>query len=49
MANARRLEMLWLGQKQAHSWLTQNGWSPVVGAARWRALGAELREHHKER
>lgn len=36
---ARRLEMLWLGQSQAHSWLTEVGWSPPVGTEGWAALG----------
>lgn len=37
-ANARRVELLWLGQEQAPSWLTENGWVPPVGAEGWRAL-----------
>jgi dTDP-4-dehydrorhamnose reductase len=44
VANARRLEMLWLGQKQSASWLTHNGWEPRFGVERWRALGTELRD-----
>lgn len=43
-ANARRVEMLWLGQSQAPSWLTQAGWSPVAGHEAWRELGRTLAE-----
>lgn len=43
-ANARRVELLWLGQRQSESWLTQDGWQPVVGPESWRALGDEVRE-----
>ncbi|NYF97385.1 NAD-dependent epimerase/dehydratase family protein [Janibacter cremeus] len=32
---ARRLEVLWLGQEQAHSWLTDIGWKPPVGTGGW--------------
>jgi hypothetical protein len=41
-ANARRLEMLWLGQDQADSWLTQAGWRPVAGHERWLEIGRML-------
>ncbi|GAA1913577.1 NAD-dependent epimerase/dehydratase family protein [Nocardioides hwasunensis] len=37
-ANARRLELLWLGQRQASSWLTQDGWRPPVGHDGWQDL-----------
>lgn len=37
-ANARRLELLWLGQSQEESWLTTTGWHPPVGREGWRAL-----------
>jgi len=37
-ANARRLELLMLGQGQAASWLTASGWSPPVGREGWKAL-----------
>jgi nucleoside-diphosphate-sugar epimerase len=37
-ANARRLELLWLGQSQARSWLTTAGFQPPVGADGWRTL-----------
>lgn len=39
-ANARRLELLWLGQAQASSWLTEAGWQAPVGREGWRALAA---------
>lgn len=42
-ANARRLELLWLGQRQAPSWLTEAGWVPPVGPEGWRALGGSAR------
>lgn len=38
-ANARRMEVLWLGQAQAESWLTEAGWTPPIGIEGWRALG----------
>ncbi len=41
-ANIRRLEILWFGQEQAPSWLTQQGWRPPVGPEGWPQLG-ELR------
>lgn len=37
-ANARRLELLWLGQAQAPSWLTDAGWQPPVGREGWQSL-----------
>lgn len=37
-ANARRVELLWVGQTQAVSWLTSNGWSAPVGREGWRAM-----------
>ncbi|MGN0064109.1 MAG: NAD-dependent epimerase/dehydratase family protein [Nocardioides sp.] len=40
-ANARRVELLWLGQEQAPSWLTVQGWSVPVGHEGWRALASE--------
>lgn len=39
-ANARRIEMVWFGQDQARSWLTDQGWEPPVGEEGW----VELRE-----
>jgi nucleoside-diphosphate-sugar epimerase len=41
-ANARRLEVLWFGQSQAPSWLTEAGWDPPAGPDAWRELGALL-------
>jgi nucleoside-diphosphate-sugar epimerase len=43
-ANARRVEMLWFGQSQAPSWLTEAGWSPPAGHDAWRELGRLLAE-----
>ncbi|WP_162598607.1 NAD-dependent epimerase/dehydratase family protein [Nocardioides gilvus] len=40
-ANARRVEILWLGQDQAKSWLTEAGWTPPVGREGWHALAQE--------
>ena len=50
-ANARRLELLWLGQEQADSWLTTIGWQAPVGHDGWRALGTRLHDDdtHRER
>lgn len=42
-ANARRLEVLWLGQAQAPSWLTGQGWRPVTTEADWVRLGRAAR------
>jgi len=41
-ANARRVEMLWFGQSQAASWLTEAGWSPPAGHDAWGELGRQL-------
>jgi putative NADH-flavin reductase len=38
-SNARRVELLWLGQRQAASWLTSQGWAPPEGIEAWRELG----------
>lgn len=38
-SNARRVELLWLGQRQATSWLTTAGWTPPAGVDAWRELG----------
>lgn len=40
-ANARRVEVLWLGQGQADSWLTRQGWTPPVGMEGWAALAED--------
>ena len=37
--NARRVEMLWFGQSQAPSWLTEAGWRPPAGPDAWKELG----------
>lgn len=42
-ANARRVEMLWLGQGQAQSWLSVQGWKPPVGLDGWQELGRQTR------
>lgn len=38
----RRVEMIWLGQYQAESWLTTMGWTPPCGLDAWKAMGDEL-------
>lgn len=40
--NARRLQMLLFGQRQAPSWLSQHGWVPPFGPEAWLTLGADL-------
>lgn len=40
-ANARRLEMLWYGQRQAPSWLIAQGWSAPATHDAWEALVSE--------
>jgi len=37
-ANARRLEILWLGQQQRESWLVGAGYVPPVGLGGWKEL-----------
>ena len=44
-ANARRVEMLWFGQSQAPSWLTEAGWSPPAGHDAWKELGRMMAEN----
>lgn len=46
--NARRLEMLWFGQKQVESWLSAQGWQPPIGPGGWRSLGSELAREAKK-
>ncbi len=41
-AVSRRLDTLWLGQRQAPSWLTTAGWSPPVPPTGWVELGRHL-------
>lgn len=50
--HARRLDMLWFGQAQAPSWLTDAGWTPPQGPDGWVRLGQLLRrqdERHADR
>lgn len=42
-ANARRIEMVWFGQEQAVSWLSEQGWEPPVGVEGWAGLRERLR------
>lgn len=37
-AHLRRLQLVWLGQAQQHSWLTAAGWRPPVGRDAWSRL-----------
>lgn len=48
MANARRLEVMWFGQGQAASWLTEAGWAPVAGPDAWSELGRQVRSHGRD-
>jgi len=41
-ANRRRLELLWLGQSQALSWLSRVGWKAPVGPDGWDKLFDEV-------
>ncbi|GAB3486406.1 NAD-dependent epimerase/dehydratase family protein [Flexivirga lutea] len=41
--NARRVEMLWFGQRQATSWLDEQGWQPIEGLGAWMELGWTMR------
>lgn len=43
---ARRLDMLWWGQDQGPSWLTEHGWRPVRDYDGWLAMGAHIRADH---
>lgn len=47
-ANARRIEMLWFGQAQAPSWLSDVGWQPPVGPKEWSQLGEAARRQIRE-
>lgn len=40
---SRRIEMLWFGQRQAKSWLDEQGWVPVDGHSAWAELGRMVR------
>ncbi|TXJ07782.1 MAG: NAD-dependent epimerase/dehydratase family protein [Aeromicrobium sp.] len=44
-ANARRVEMIWLGQDQAQSWLSTAGFKLPVGTAGWEVLREQLADH----
>lgn len=46
-ANTRRIEVLWLGQSQARSWLEDQGWRPPVGLDGWHQLAASHRPPDK--
>jgi nucleoside-diphosphate-sugar epimerase len=48
-ADVRRVEMLWSGQAQAQSWLSQDGWSPVAGVEAWQELGRRMWGRPQER
>lgn len=45
-ANARRIEMMWFGQRQDQSWLSSAGWSPPVGAEGWKQLRRDVVGSH---
>jgi len=45
-ADARRVELLWFGQSQANSWLTEAGWTPPEGRSAWQDLGRQLAAAH---
>lgn len=47
-ANVRRAELMWFGQEQAPSWLTQAGYIPVTDIKRWKALGRRVRHEERE-
>ncbi|WP_193746903.1 NAD(P)-dependent oxidoreductase [Dietzia sp. UCD-THP] len=40
LGQARRLEVLWFGQNQASSWLTEVGWVPKIDATGWSRINA---------
>lgn len=47
-ANARRLEVMWLGQAQDRSWLEATGWRPVTTHEGWSALAVALSTPHPQ-
>ena len=47
--NTRRVEMLWFGQSQAASWLTEAGWKPPAGHDAWKELGHLLADPSHDR
>jgi len=40
---ARRIEMIWLGQAQGSSWLTEQGWRPLTTEDDWMLLAQQAR------
>jgi nucleoside-diphosphate-sugar epimerase len=40
--NARRIELLWFGQRQSTSWLTDSGFVPPVGPEGWIRMGEKV-------
>lgn len=42
--HARRVEMLWFGQRQGQSWLSEMGWTPPVSGGGWEQLGQTIRK-----
>lgn len=40
-ARVRRMELLWLGQDLADSWLTGQGWIPPIGLEGWKMLAVD--------
>lgn len=47
-AQARRMEMLWFGQGQGSSWLSEAGWSPPTGREGWLTLAASVQTSQVE-
>lgn len=45
--NARRVEMMWFGQRQETSWLTTIGWVPPVGRDGWQQMLHQPQDHPK--
>ena len=41
---ARRVEMIWFGQRQAASWLSQTGWRPITTDKDWILLAGQPRQ-----
>lgn len=41
-ANTRRVEMMWFGQGQEESWLTEMGWTPPAGRNAWHRTIQEI-------
>lgn len=50
LGHARRLEMLWFGQRQSSSWLSDAGWIAELQREAWRELGRTLADdiHRKD-